>query len=98
MLSPALKKNPSNLIQYTYIFRNINIIGMLQQMTINSSEGLTEQERKVVGVALCVDCLELNDGYDKVECTQVRIREKANKADIMVGDCYRLPKQDEEAY
>ncbi|GAB0208010.1 hypothetical protein GRJ2_003266700 [Grus japonensis] len=53
------------------------------------------------GVALyvkeCFDCLELNDGDDRVECLWVRIRGKANKADIMVGVCHRPPNQDEEA-
>jgi len=32
-----------------------------------------------------------------VECLWVRISGKANKVDIMVGDCYRLPNQDEKA-
>ncbi|KAK4818051.1 LOW QUALITY PROTEIN: hypothetical protein QYF61_004578 [Mycteria americana] len=52
------------------------------------------------GVAMyvreCFDCLELNDGDDTVECLWVRIRGKANKADIMVGVCYRPPNQDED--
>ncbi|KAK4814558.1 hypothetical protein QYF61_023757 [Mycteria americana] len=52
------------------------------------------------GVALyvreCLDSLELDDGDDRVECLWVRIRGKANKADIVVGVCYRPPKQDEE--
>ena len=43
------------------------------------------------GVALyvreCFDCLELNDGDDRVECLWVRIKGKANKADIAVGVC-----------
>ncbi|GAB0206513.1 hypothetical protein GRJ2_003116900 [Grus japonensis] len=59
------------------------------------------QGRRGSGVALyvreCFDCLELNDGDDRVECLWVRIRGKANKADIMVGVCYRPPNQDEEA-
>ena len=58
------------------------------------------QGRRGGGVALyvreCFDCLELNDGNDKVECLWVRIRGKANKADILVGVCYRPPNQDEE--
>ncbi|KAK4816346.1 hypothetical protein QYF61_015660 [Mycteria americana] len=36
------------------------------------------------------------DGY-KVECSWVRMRGKANKADILLGVCYRPPNQDEEA-
>ncbi|GAB0180519.1 hypothetical protein GRJ2_000517200 [Grus japonensis] len=59
------------------------------------------QGRRGGGVALYVkedfDYLELNDGDDRVECLWVRIRGKANKADIMLGVCYRLPSQDEEA-
>ena len=43
------------------------------------------------------DCLELDDGDDRVECLWVRSRGKANKADIMVGVCYRTPNWDEEA-
>ncbi|KAK4823433.1 hypothetical protein QYF61_002119 [Mycteria americana] len=41
--------------------------------------------------------LELNDGDDRVECLWVRIRGKANKADIVVEVCYRPPNQDDEA-
>ncbi|KAK4811052.1 hypothetical protein QYF61_016338 [Mycteria americana] len=56
--------------------------------------------RRGGGVALYVreslDSLELDDGDDRVECLWVRIRGKANKADIVVGVCYRPPKQDEE--
>ncbi|KAK4831229.1 hypothetical protein QYF61_016327 [Mycteria americana] len=56
--------------------------------------------RRGGGVALyvreCLDSLELDDGYDRVECLWVRIRGKANKADIVVGVCYRPPNQDEE--
>ncbi|KAK4830597.1 hypothetical protein QYF61_012023 [Mycteria americana] len=52
------------------------------------------------GVALyvreCLDSLELDDGDDRVECLWVRIRGKANNADIVVGVCYRPPNQDEE--
>ncbi|KAK4832989.1 hypothetical protein QYF61_027013 [Mycteria americana] len=40
---------------------------------------------------------QLNDGDNRVECLWVRVRGKANKADIMVGVCYRPPNQDEEA-
>ncbi|KAK4827614.1 LOW QUALITY PROTEIN: hypothetical protein QYF61_019539 [Mycteria americana] len=56
--------------------------------------------RRGGGVALyvreCLDSLEVNDGDDRVECLWVRIRGKANKADIVVGVCYRPPNQDEE--
>ncbi|KAK4811067.1 hypothetical protein QYF61_016353 [Mycteria americana] len=56
--------------------------------------------RRGGGVALrvreCLDSLELNDGDDRVECLWVRIRGKANKADIVVGVCYRPPNQDED--
>ncbi|GAB0207576.1 hypothetical protein GRJ2_003223300 [Grus japonensis] len=57
--------------------------------------------RRGGGVALyvreCFDCLELNNCDDKVECLWVRMRGKANKADILLGVCYRPPNQDEEA-
>ncbi|GAB0178841.1 hypothetical protein GRJ2_000349400 [Grus japonensis] len=57
------------------------------------------QGRRGGGAALyvreCFDCLELDDGDDRIECLWVRIRGKANKAD-MVGVCYRPPNQDEE--
>ena len=57
------------------------------------------QGRRGGGVALyvreCFDCLEL-DGDERAECLWIRIRGKANKADIMVGVCYRPPNQDEE--
>ncbi|KAK4830017.1 hypothetical protein QYF61_008280 [Mycteria americana] len=56
--------------------------------------------RRGGGVALyvreCLDSLELYDGDDRVECLWVRIRGKTNKADIVVGVCYRPPNQDEE--
>ncbi|GAB0190837.1 mitochondrial enolase superfamily member 1 [Grus japonensis] len=57
------------------------------------------QGRRGAGVALyvreCFDCLEVDDGDNRVECLWVRIRGKANKADIMVSVCFRLPNQDE---
>ena len=59
-----------------------------------------KQGRRGSGVALyvreCFDCLELNNGDDRVECLWVRITGK-DKADIMVEVCYRPPNQDEEA-
>jgi len=59
------------------------------------------QGRRGSGSALCVrecfKCLELDDGDNSVECSWVRIRRKASKADIMVGVCYRPPNQDDKA-
>ncbi|GAB0203330.1 hypothetical protein GRJ2_002798600 [Grus japonensis] len=59
------------------------------------------QGRRGDGVALYVreyiDCLELDDDDERIEFFWVRIRGKANKADIMVGVCYRPLNQDEEA-
>ncbi|PKU44969.1 mitochondrial fission process protein 1 [Limosa lapponica baueri] len=59
-----------------------------------------KQGRRGSGVALyvgeCFGCLVLNDGDERVECLWVRIRGKANKADIMVGVCYSPPNQAEE--
>ncbi|PKU26999.1 mitochondrial fission process protein 1 [Limosa lapponica baueri] len=58
------------------------------------------QGRKAGGVALyvreCYECQELNDGDNRVESLWVRIRGRVNKADIMVGACYRLLNQDVE--
>jgi len=52
------------------------------------------------GVALhvgeCFDCLELDDGDERVECLWIRIKGKANEADIMVGICYKPLNGDEE--
>jgi len=60
------------------------------------------QERRGSGIALyvlilCFDIVELNAGNVKVELLWVRIKCKANRADILVGVCYRLPSQDEES-
>ncbi|PKU36056.1 mitochondrial fission process protein 1 [Limosa lapponica baueri] len=59
------------------------------------------QGRRGGGVVFYVrdrfECLELNNVNASVECLWVRIKEKANKADIMVGICYRPPNQDVEA-
>ena len=43
-----------------------------------------------------MDCIERNDCNDKLKCLWVRLKEKANKADILVGVFYRSPNQDEE--
>jgi len=59
------------------------------------------QGRRGGGVALYVreslNCLDLNGYDDRVECLWVRIRGKANKADIVVGVCYRPPNWDGQA-
>jgi len=58
------------------------------------------QGKRGGGVALrvrdCFDCIELGDCDDKVRCLWVKMRGKANKADILLGVCYRPPNQDEE--
>ncbi|KAJ7414527.1 hypothetical protein BTVI_40948 [Pitangus sulphuratus] len=58
------------------------------------------QGRRGGGVALYVrDSLgsaELEVSNNKVECLWIRIRGKANRADILVGVCYRPPNQDDE--
>jgi len=51
----------------------------------------------VLYVRDCFDCIELNDCDDKVESLWVKMRGKANKADVLLGVCYRPPSQDEEA-
>ncbi|KAK4832559.1 hypothetical protein QYF61_024059 [Mycteria americana] len=38
-----------------------------------------------------------SDYDDKVKCLWVRMRGKANKADVLLGVCYRPPNRDEEA-
>ena len=58
------------------------------------------QGRRGGGVALyvreCFDVTELITGDDKVESLWVKIRGRADKADILVDVCYRPPNQDEE--
>jgi len=44
----------------------------------------------------CFNCTELNVCDDQIECLWVKIRGKANKADILLWICYRPPNQDEE--
>lgn len=39
-------------------------------------------------------CIEVNGDDNRVECLWVKIRGKANEADIMVGVCYRPPNWD----
>lgn len=39
----------------------------------------------------CFDYLEIDESDERVEFLWVRIEGKANKADIIVGDCYRPP-------
>lgn len=46
-------------------------------------------------VKVGLDCTVLAAGGDTVESLRVRIRGKANKADIVVGVCYRSPSQDD---
>ena len=58
------------------------------------------QGRRGGGVALYVkerfEVTELMTGENKVESLWVKIRGRADKADILVGICYRPPNQDEE--
>ncbi|KAJ7398449.1 Cyclin-H [Pitangus sulphuratus] len=58
------------------------------------------QGRRGGGVALYVreslDSVELEVSNNKVECLWIRIKGKANKADILVGVCYRPPNHDDE--
>jgi len=44
----------------------------------------------------CFDCIELDYCDDKVECVWVKMRGKANEADILLGVCYRPLNQDED--
>ena len=72
--------------------------GVLQWMSIALQRD--RRGKRGSGVALyvrdCFDCIELNNCDDKVECLWVKMRGKANKADILLGVCYRPPNQDEE--
>lgn len=45
----------------------------------------------------CFDCLQLKNGNERVEYLWVRIKGKANEADVIVGVCYKPPSQAEEA-
>ena len=58
------------------------------------------QGRRCGDVALyvkeCFEVTELMPGDNKVESLWVKIRGRADKADILVGVCYRLTNQDEE--
>ncbi|KAJ7425137.1 mitochondrial fission process protein 1 [Willisornis vidua] len=58
------------------------------------------QGRRGRGVALYVreslDSVQLKVTNVKAECLGTRIREKANKADILMGICYRPPSQVDE--
>jgi len=49
-------------------------------------------------IRVCFECTELNDCDDTVKCLWVKMRGKNNKADILLGVCYRPPSQDEEEY
>ena len=44
----------------------------------------------------CFHCIEVDDCDDKVKCLWVKMRGKANKADILLRVCYRPPNHDEE--
>ncbi|KAF4797296.1 hypothetical protein TURU_075386 [Turdus rufiventris] len=56
--------------------------------------------RRGGGVALYMreafDAMDVETSDDKVECLWVRIKGKANKADILLGVCYRPHSQGEE--
>ena len=57
------------------------------------------QGRRGGGMALyvkeCFEVTKLMTGGNKVESLWVKIRGRADKADILVGICYRPPNQDE---
>lgn len=46
-------------------------------------------------IRVCFDVVELSAGGDNIESLWVRIRRKANKANILVEVCYRPSSQDE---
>lgn len=59
------------------------------------------QGRRCSGVALYVrdsyECIELNHSDDMAKCLWLRIRRKANKANTVVGVCYRPSDHGREA-
>jgi len=67
-------------------------------MAVSSAEGIGKERDSGVAlyVRVCFDCIELNDCADKIKCLWVKMKGKANKADILLGVCYRPPNQDEE--
>ena len=82
---------PSGSVSPTWTYSGV--IGVMKHNWSAAMDGYKlfrkdRQGRRGGGVALyvreCFDCLELNDGDNRVECLWVRIRGKANKADIMV--------------
>ncbi|KAK4810854.1 hypothetical protein QYF61_008826 [Mycteria americana] len=106
------KKVAGSIAQLKGIYTNARSMGNKQEELeaivqlenydiVAITETRDRQGRRGSGIALyvreCFDCLELDDGDERVECLWVRVRGKAKKADIMVGVCYRPPNQDEEA-
>lgn len=70
-------------------------------LSLNSSPLRFEADKEgdaALYVRESLDCLEFNDGDNRVEWLWVRIRGKARRADTMVGVCHRPPNQDEEAH
>lgn len=65
-------------------------------MAMSSSEGIGNEGGAVVRLFMCFDAIELRAGSDKIESLLVGIRGKANRADILVGVCYKSPNQAEE--
>ena len=65
-----------------------------------SDSQVFKRNRKGSGVALYVkkncECLEINDGDDRVESLWVRVKAKASKNGVIVEVCCRPPSQDEE--
>ncbi|TRZ08838.1 hypothetical protein HGM15179_018278 [Zosterops borbonicus] len=62
-------------------------------------EAMVQQETYDVVAIMereALDAMGIETNEDEVECLWVRIKGKANKADILVGVCYRPPYQNEE--
>ncbi|PKU39627.1 hypothetical protein llap_10073 [Limosa lapponica baueri] len=89
--------------QVKCIYTNARSMGNKQEEleAILQHEKRARQGRRGGDVALYIrewfDYLELNDGDNKVACSWVRIRGKANSAGIMVGVFYRPNNQDQKA-
>ncbi|RMC09659.1 hypothetical protein DUI87_13445 [Hirundo rustica rustica] len=77
-----------------------HIAGALHWMSASSSEEAGKGEEEEGWVALYIreafDAMGIETNEDGVECLWIRIKGKANKADILVGVCYHPPNQEEE--
>ncbi|RMC22464.1 hypothetical protein DUI87_00778 [Hirundo rustica rustica] len=72
-----------------------HVAGALHVMATSSSEE-TGKEGVALYIKQTFDTVGIETKEDGVECLWVKIKGKANKADILLGVCYRPPNQEEE--